>query len=70
MTSKRTNPLPIANGGAGRATNRSSGVAADTRTQAEKFEAAARELGCDEDEDQLKGVLRKLAKPKLSIKSL
>ena len=37
---------------------------ADTRTQAEKFEAAARELGCDPDEDQFKGVLRKLAKPK------
>ena len=32
-------------------------------TQAEKFEAAAHELGCDEDEDRFKGVLRKLAKP-------
>ncbi len=38
---------------------------ADTRTQAEKFEDAARELGCDEDEDRFKGVLRKLAKPKV-----
>lgn len=36
----------------------------DTRTQAEKFEAAARELGCDPEEDRFKGVLRKPAKPK------
>lgn len=33
----------------------------DTRTQAKKFEDAARELGCDENEDRFKGVLRKLA---------
>ena len=36
----------------------------DTRTQAEKFEAAARELGCDPNEDRFKDVLRKLVKPK------
>ena len=35
-----------------------------SRTQAEKFEDAARELGCEEDEDRFNGVLRKLAKPK------
>ena len=37
----------------------------DSRTQAEKFEDAARELGCDPDEDRFKGVLRKLAKQKV-----
>ncbi len=36
--------------------------APDLRTQAEKFEDAARELGCDEDEDRFKGVLRKMPK--------
>ena len=37
---------------------------ADTRTQAQKFEDAARELGTDQDEDRFKDVLRTLAKPK------
>ena len=36
----------------------------DARTQAEKFEDAAREFGTDQDEDAFKGVLRKLGKAK------
>lgn len=35
-------------------------------SQAEKFAQAARDLGCDDDDDKFKGVLRKLAKPKTS----
>lgn len=50
--------------GPGRGKKACSSRADDTRTQAEKFEAAARELGCDEDEERFKGVLRKLARPK------
>ena len=34
-------------------------------SQAQKFEQAAREHGADGDEEAFKGVLRKLAKPKL-----
>ena len=37
---------------------------AHARTQAQKFEQAAREHGADGDEGAFKGVLRKLAKPK------
>ena len=37
---------------------------ADTRTQAQKFEDAAREHGASDDESAFKGVLRKLTKPK------
>ncbi len=36
----------------------------DARTQAQKFQDAAREHGADQDEEVFKGVLRKLAKPK------
>ena len=37
----------------------------DTRTQAQKFEDAARALGTDQDEDRFKDLLRTLAKPKI-----
>lgn len=36
----------------------------DTRSQAEKFAAAAREHGTDQDEEAFKGVLRKIARSK------
>ena len=45
-------------------TDRAKAIADDPRSQAEKFKHAARELGCDEDEDRFKGVLRKLASRK------
>jgi hypothetical protein len=43
----------------------------DTRPQSERFIEAARELGCDEDEDALKARMKRLAQTKPArLKSL